>query len=80
MPHSSIHGVGHWLGMDVHDVGNNRTPFAPGMVLTLEPGLYLPDESLGIRIEDDILVTEAGHEVLWADLPRSAEEMEDHHG
>ena len=71
-----IHGISHWLGMDVHDVGNNRTPFAPGMVLTLEPGLYLPEEALGIRIEDDILVTPDGHEVLTAALPRSAEEVE----
>ena len=71
-----IHGVSHWLGMDVHDVGSNRTPFVPGMVLTLEPGLYLPDEALGIRIEDDVLVTETGHEVLSADLPRSTEDVE----
>jgi Xaa-Pro aminopeptidase len=71
-----IHGVAHWLGMDVHDVGNSRTPFVPGMVLTLEPGLYLPDESLGIRVEDDILVTEEGREVLSQALPRTTEEIE----
>ncbi len=71
-----IHGVSHWLGMDVHDVGTGGSTFTPGMVLTLEPGLYLPDEELGIRIEDDILVTETGHEVLSADLPRSTEEIE----
>lgn len=71
-----IHGVAHWLGMDVHDVGSTRTPFVPGMVVTLEPGLYLADENLGIRIEDDILVTPTGHEVLSAGLPRKAEEVE----
>ena len=71
-----IHGVCHWLGMDVHDVGDNRSAFVPGMVLTLEPGLYLPEEALGIRIEDDILVTETGREVLSAGLPRSTEEIE----
>jgi len=71
-----IHGVSHWLGMDVHDVGDNRTPFLPGMVLTLEPGLYLPEEALGIRVEDDVLVTEAGYEVLSAGLPRSTEGIE----
>jgi Xaa-Pro aminopeptidase len=46
------------------------------MILTLEPGLYLPEEALGIRVEDDILVTESGHEVLSRDLPRTTEEIE----
>ena len=71
-----VHGLSHWLGMDVHDVGNVRTPLAPGMVLTVEPGIYLPHEGLGIRIEDDILVTADGHEVLTAAAPRRAEEVE----
>jgi Xaa-Pro aminopeptidase len=62
--------------MDVHDVGPGNTPFSPGMVLTLEPGLYLPDEAIGIRIEDDILVTDDGHEVLSGELPRTALEIE----
>ncbi len=71
-----VHGLSHWLGMDVHDVGNIRTPFVPGMVLTVEPGVYLPQEGLGIRIEDDILVTPEGHEMLSAAAPRRAEEVE----
>jgi Xaa-Pro aminopeptidase len=71
-----IHGLSHWLGMDVHDVGDYGTVLAPGMVLTIEPGLYLPDEPLGIRIEDDVLVTEDGHELLSGALPRDADEVE----
>ena len=70
------HGVGHWLGMDVHDVGEYGTPFRPGMVLTVEPGVYLRDEGLGIRIEEDVLVTESGREVLSADIPRRPKEIE----
>ncbi len=70
------HGLGHWLGMDAHDVGSYARPFAPGMVLTIEPGIYLADEGLGVRIEDDVLVTEDGHEVLSADAPRSVAEIE----
>ena len=70
------HGLSHWLGMDVHDVGRYTTPLAPGMVLTVEPGIYLPAESLGIRIEDDVLVTPSGHEVLSAGAPRDAAEVE----
>ena len=71
-----LHGVGHWLGMDVHDVGSYATPLAAGMVLTIEPGLYLADENLGVRIEDDVLVTETGHEVLSSGAPRTVEEIE----
>jgi Xaa-Pro aminopeptidase len=71
-----VHGLSHWLGMDVHDVGDYGTPLAAGMVLTVEPGLYLPDEALGVRIEDDVLVTEDGYELLSADLPRRPDEVE----
>ncbi|MBI4544848.1 MAG: aminopeptidase P family protein [Gemmatimonadetes bacterium] len=71
-----IHGLSHWLGMDVHDVGDRSTPLAPGMVLTVEPGIYLPDERLGIRIEDDVLVTAGGYELLSAGAPRRPEEIE----
>ena len=71
-----IHGLGHWIGMDVHDVGDYTTPLAPGMVLTLEPGIYLPDEALGVRIEDDVVVTTAGGEWLSAGAPRSIDDVE----
>jgi len=70
-----IHGLGHPIGMDVHDVGGAR-PFQPGSVITLEPGIYLPAEALGVRIEDDVLVTAAGGEWLSADAPRSTEAIE----
>jgi Xaa-Pro aminopeptidase len=71
-----IHGLGHMIGMDVHDVGPGNAALRPGMVFTLEPGIYLPAERLGVRIEDDVLVTEGGYELLSAGLPRRAEEIE----
>jgi Xaa-Pro aminopeptidase len=60
MDHFFIHGLGHYLGMDVHDVGNGSQPMKPGEVFTIEPGLYIRSENIGIRIEDDYLVTESG--------------------
>ncbi|HTC24453.1 MAG TPA: aminopeptidase P N-terminal domain-containing protein [Gemmatimonadales bacterium] len=71
-----VHGLSHWLGMDVHDVGDIHAPLVPGMVLTVEPGIYLAKEGLGVRIEDDVLVTADGHEVLSAAAPRQPEEVE----
>lgn len=71
-----VHGIGHWLGMDVHDVGSYATPFEPGMVLTVEPGIYLAEENLGVRIEDDVLVTESGSRLLSASSPREADAIE----
>jgi Xaa-Pro aminopeptidase len=62
--------------MDVHDVGDYSTPLGPGMVLTIEPGLYIPGERIGIRIEDDILVTDTGFEILSAGAPRAPDEIE----
>jgi len=58
------HAVSHFLGLDVHDVGNYHEPLAPGMVLTCEPGIYIPEEGIGVRIEDDILITESGNRIL----------------
>ncbi|NOU20919.1 MAG: Xaa-Pro aminopeptidase [Methyloglobulus sp.] len=85
-----MHRIGHWLGMDVHDVGDYKVDqkwrlLEPGMVLTIEPGLYVPadcksvDEKwrgIGIRIEDDLLVTEQGHEILTNGVPRTIPEIE----
>ncbi|MGH7518571.1 MAG: aminopeptidase P N-terminal domain-containing protein [Gemmatimonadales bacterium] len=71
-----VHGLSHWLGMDVHDVGRIDTPLAAGMVLTIEPGVYLSDERLGVRIEDDVLVTADGHEVLSSGAPKLPQEIE----
>ncbi|MEY4357823.1 MAG: hypothetical protein RL469_1149 [Pseudomonadota bacterium] len=85
-----MHKTGHWLGMDVHDVGDYKIGDAwrvlePGMVLTIEPGLYIPPgtrgvpaefRNIGIRIEDDVLVTRDGHEVLTDGVPKEAREIE----
>ncbi|NEX21300.1 Xaa-Pro aminopeptidase [Thiorhodococcus mannitoliphagus] len=84
-----MHRTGHWLGMDVHDVGAYKgasgwRELEPGMVLTVEPGLYMPStdavpeayRGIGIRIEDDVLITDKGHEVLSAAVPKDAEEIE----
>jgi Xaa-Pro aminopeptidase len=70
------HGLSHWLGMDVHDVGSFGAKLQPGMVLTVEPGIYLPAEGIGIRIEDDVLVTSEGHVILSGGAPRTATEIE----
>lgn len=89
-----MHGVGHYLGLDVHDAGRyftdqrakNSRPFEPGMVLTVEPGLYIPPDDksapakyrgIGIRIEDDVLVTKDGNFNLTARVPKNPEEIED---
>lgn len=71
-----FHSLGHFVGLYVHDAGLQREPLKAGMVITIEPGIYLADEAIGIRIEDDILVTEDGCEVLSADLPREIDEIE----
>lgn len=71
-----IHGLGHPLGLDAHDPGADEKPLQPGMVITNEPGIYLPDEELGVRIENDFLITEDGAENLSADLPMTADDIE----
>jgi len=71
-----VHGIGHHLGLETHDVGDVHRPLAPGAVVTVEPGVYLPDEKTGIRIEDDVLVTPDGPRVLSEAIPRSADAVE----
>ena len=86
-----MHGIGHWLGIDVHDVGSyvdekgKSKPFAPGMVITVEPGIYISKKTkaidkkwkgIGIRIEDDVLVTPSGCEVLSRELPKDIDAIE----
>lgn len=72
-----IHGTGHHLGLEVHDPVSDRSrPLEPGMVITIEPGVYIPEENLGIRIEDDVVVTREGYRMLSRGLPRKAEEIE----
>ena len=71
-----IHGIGHFLGLEAHDVGGEDPTLAPGMVLTIEPGVYLPGEGIGIRIEDNYLITEGGAENLSASLPSDAQAVE----
>ena len=71
------HGLGHFLGLSVHDAGNYHLPLTPGTIITIEPGIYLTGENIGIRIEDDVLITETGSEVLSQGLPRTIEEIEE---
>lgn len=71
-----MHGTSHFLGLDVHDVGSFLRPFEAGMVFTCEPGIYIPEEGLGIRLEDDILITESGPVNLMANIPIEADEIE----
>jgi len=84
-----VHRIGHWLGLDVHDVGQYKInkewrTFEKGMVTTVEPGVYIKPGSdvderwwgIGVRIEDDVLVTDTGHKVLTSDAPKTIDEIE----
>jgi len=62
--------------VEVHDAGDYGQPLMPGMVITVEPGIYLPDSKIGVRIEDDVLVTQNGSRVLSAEIPRERAEIE----
>jgi len=71
-----MHGTSHYLGLDVHDVGHYHRLFEAGMVFTCEPGIYIPEEGLGIRLEDNILITENGPVNLMATIPIEIDEIE----
>ncbi len=70
------HGLGHHIGLEVHDAGDVERPFEPGMVVTDEPGIYIPEEKIGVRIEDDVLITPTGYKLLTVRLPRTVDEIE----
>ena len=77
LDHYFIHGLGHGLGLNVHDVGDYNRPLDKGMVFTLEPGLYIPSENLGVRIEDDFRIDDAGKVIkMSARLPSSIAAVE----
>jgi len=71
-----LHGISHHIGLDVHDVSNVNVPLLPGMVITVEPGLYIDDEKIGIRLEDDVIVTENGCRILSEKIPIKRDEVE----
>jgi Xaa-Pro aminopeptidase len=71
------HGTSHHLGLDVHDVGDTWQKLQPGMVLTIEPGIYIREEKLGVRLENDVLITKKGNVDLMEDIPIEADEIEE---
>ena len=72
-----MHGTSHHLGLNVHDVGNIYRPFEPGMVFTVEPGIYIHEENLGIRLENNVVIQSDGLLDLMETIPLEAEEIED---
>ena len=72
-----MHKTAHSIGLDVHDVGDRYTTYQPGMIFTCEPGIYILEEELGIRLENDILITEDGNIDLMQSIPIDADEIEE---
>jgi Xaa-Pro aminopeptidase len=72
-----MHGAGHSLGLDVHDVVAARQPIQAGWVMTVEPGIYIPEEKMGVRLENNVWVTETGQVDLMAGIPIEADEIEE---
>ncbi|MEO0002000.1 MAG: hypothetical protein RL766_2046, partial [Bacteroidota bacterium] len=70
------HGISHHLGIDVHDLGTKTEPLKEGMVLTVEPGIYIEEEQMGVRIENNIWITKTGNKDLFKNIPVKAEEIE----
>jgi Xaa-Pro aminopeptidase len=71
-----IHGFGHFVGLNVHDAGRRDQPIPVGAIFTVEPGVYLPEKGFGVRIEDEVLVTPAGYELITKEIPRKLEDVE----
>jgi Xaa-Pro aminopeptidase len=71
-----MHGISHHLGYDVHDLSDRNAPLRDGMIMTCEPGIYLPEEKIGIRLENDILLTRGKPRNLMAEIPIHPDEIE----
>jgi len=70
------HGISHHIGIDIHDLGTRTEPLKPGMVLSVEPGIYIEEEKMGIRIENNIVITKTGNKDLMKNFPITVEEIE----
>jgi Xaa-Pro aminopeptidase len=70
------HGISHHLGIDVHDLGSRTEPLRAGMVLTIEPGIYIQEEKMGVRIENNVWLTKNGNKDLMKDIPITTEDIE----
>lgn len=71
-----IHGFGHFVGLEVHDAGDYEAALPPGAVITVEPGVYLPEKGYGVRIEDMVEITAGGYRLMSRDFPRKLEDVE----